>query len=170
MKRVMYHTTTASNAKSILREGLKPQSRGGYTTAYGDAAMLSYYPRRPAFLGAKPWATSGPSDTVLEVDVTDIPLAADIPTVAEDVGLYYGGLVLREFDGHRETYRTRSKKALQLLEPYASRTVGDAGNYEDQIHMEDLATPGSPVAEAAIELTGTAAVYDPIPPERSKIT
>jgi hypothetical protein len=181
MRRVMYHTTTAEGAKGILQHGLAPQKRGGYTTEYGDAAMSNYYARRPAFLGDKPWGTQGDWNTVLEVDVTGIPLAADIPSVAEEVGLYYGGLVLKSVDpAGRDRYRTSSKEALKLLEPHARRSVFrkydpkgqdiGPGGYEDQILMEDLAKPGSPAAQAAIQLTGTAAVYDRIPPSRIRQT
>lgn len=161
---VMYHTTTVENAINILVEGLQPRKRGGYTTEYGDAALMSYYPRRPAFLGVRPWNTSGQWNTVLKVDVSGVPLAADIPSVAEEVGLSYGELVLRR-EGPEDTYKARPE-AIRLLEPHAKRTEFKSGGYEEFVPMEKLAKAGSAAAKAAIKLTKTAAVYEDISPDR----
>lgn len=165
---VMYHTTTAENAVNILVDGLKPQDRGGFTTDYGDAAMMGYYQRRPAFLGVKPWASSGRWNVVLKVDVSGIPLAADIPLLVEMVGISYGELVLRKVnaDGTEDDFIKPRPELIRALGPFAKRVTYKDGSYQDILPMDLFTRAGSAAAKAAIKVTGTAAVYATIPPDR----
>lgn len=183
---VMFHTTGPHFVDSILERGLMPQRGGGFTTEYGEAELSKYYPSRPLFLGVEPWGAyrERTDDVVLRIDVEGLPLAADIPSVVEAVGLNYGLLLLDSHDWP-EWLAPLSERTMRLLEPHARRvehrtvtTYGTGprkgevisdeptGGWDVRLDMEELARPGSPLAQAAIELTGTAAAYDTIAPER----
>jgi hypothetical protein len=168
-----YHTTSWQATEGIMETGLSGRNRGGYTTAYGEAAISEYYAnKRPAFISAKPYPKHGDLDTILEVDVSGVPLAADIPTLVEDhTGTSYGRVVLYHTDDSGKPLLgpkawAASKTAIRALEPVAK---WDRREKVMEVSMDGLRKPGSPEAKAAIRLTGTAVFYVTIPPEKIKV-
>jgi hypothetical protein len=84
----------------------------------------------------------------LQVNVSGLPLVADIPSLA-DRGAYYD-------DAEPSMYWREGKEPAEL-----SRWIDEEG----QIYFEDIITPG-PMADAIIAFTGTAAVIQDIPTNR----
>lgn len=162
---VMYHTTEDTDVESILERGLDPRLKTstGFTSDYGITAMRRYYDHPVVFLGMRPWYSGGSSVT-LKVDVSGIPLAADIPSLAEEIGLSYGEIILSRVEDGVETYRTKNQEAFKKMEPFAELYGGEL-----RLPYGSLAKAGSSAAKAAIALTQTAAVYKVISPSRISV-
>jgi serine/threonine protein kinase len=135
-----YHTTSRKNLPSILREGLKINKPANYSQA-SSTYMKDVYGMVPVFLSKKSTPYDGDDDAVvLAVDVSGLSLAADIPSLA-DKGAYV------------EEDHIWFEEAPDGL--------------DEEITFDDLIN--GPEAEAAINLTGTAAVLQDVEPSRISV-
>jgi hypothetical protein len=149
----MYHVTTLENAEKILEEGLKIGKVGGFTV--GGEWADDIYGVRPVYLSASPLSFDPlPDDQVrLEVDVGGLDLAADLPHLV-DYGAYVDDRGLWWEDKYLPL---RFRKLL-------GQGFDRDGEFEYTFFLE----PG-PVVEAAIKVTGTAAVLEDIPSRRIEL-
>jgi len=88
-----YHTTLRSKLKSILANGLKPDSGQSFT--YGDWVSDFYGGMVPVFVAlSKPWLKAETGMVVIELDIANLPLYLDVGCLI-DHGAYadeIGGL------------------------------------------------------------------------------
>ena len=149
---IFYHSTPPWQADAIADEyGLKINSKGvGFSLAGTWADKI--YGTRPIYLSTKPGAGGGREyeGAILEVDTTGLQLYPDLPTLVD-----YGAYV--EEDGVYWEHEAEPKEMTPFVD-------GDG-----MLYFEDLLAPGHPVAEAVINLTGTAVSLSDIPPERIKM-
>jgi hypothetical protein len=146
------HFTPSSNVADILEHGLRANSLPigtvgvEWATAFFDCSPIYVTKADSLFIqiyGESVWRNF----SSIEVDVTGLALSADLPSLV-DLGAIYGdGMLLV----------TKSPKLKELAE-----FSDDYGWLE----IEHLVEPGSPVAEAAIKITKTAAYAGNIPPSR----
>jgi hypothetical protein len=149
------HFTHPDNVASIIETGIgigrEPDGSRGLEW------VLAFYEENPAYLTleasdfievyrAGDWA----GYACFDVDVSGLPLVADIPSLVDKGARYDSGLL----------YLKRS----QALEPLL-RFADENG----WIEIEHLVNPGSDAAAAAIKVTGTAACVASIPPDRIRL-
>lgn len=149
----MYHTTNPKNVPSILSKGLKINpgfDKGGKSRGSKDDMEDEYDGVQPIFLSKEPGHYR--NGEVLKVDVDGLPLVADIPGLAD-----FGG----EFTDHSVYWDEESTP--EELWDLADPETGESVNGE--LEYEDLREPG-PIANAAIDITKTAAVLEDIDPTR----
>lgn len=153
----MFHLTLGCNLPAILRDGLVGGRKPLFSGTRTPAEVQRIYGAIPVFLAQSPWMEERnydllleygqPADfALLEVDVTGLPLVADI------MGLIDQGAHLAEDHLWFEEHDT----------PLARFEVADA------IAFDVLTRPG-PAAAAAIAWSGTAACLVPIAPVRIQV-
>tara|TARA_R110000824_G_scaffold159_1_gene574 strand:+ start:114 stop:623 length:510 start_codon:yes stop_codon:yes gene_type:complete len=151
-KTIFYHSTPPWQAEEVEAKGLKTGSEGiGFSIAGTWADKI--YGTRPVYLSTKP-GFGGDREyegTILEIDTTGLQLYPDLPTLV-DFGAY-----VEEEEGMYWEYGTEPKE----MKPFVD---GDG-----MIYFEDLLTPGHPVANAVMKLTGTAVSLKDISSDRIKI-
>jgi len=131
-----FHRTTLDRVPLIKQHGLQINSENNLTTA-GEWAF-EVYDCRPIFLSRKPDTNDYKSHApiLLEVDVTGLPLVADLPALV-DLGAYY------DIDDWCMWFDTGP-----------------------ELSFDDLINPSSPVCLRAIRKTKTAACLTSIEPDR----
>jgi len=135
----MYHRSHSSRAESILRNGLNINSEQNLTEA-GEWAV-DVYGCNPVYLSANRNAYTFADSILVRVDVSDLPLVADLPGLV-DKGAYVedGGL-----------YWERGRSPLKR-EPF--------------VDFESLLDPSTWQCAAAKELSRSAASLHNIPDSR----
>lgn len=146
------HFTHPDNVTSIIETGIgigrEPNGSKGLEW------VLAFYEESPVYLtleasdfieaySASDWA----GYACFEVDVSGLPLVADIPSLVDKGARYDSGML----------YLKRTQ-ALEPLLPYADE--------DGWIEIEHLVDPTTDAAAAAIRVTGTAACVTPIAPDR----
>jgi hypothetical protein len=140
-EQVMWHSTAPENVEAIMSKGLQSGRESANTMA--GAWADEFYGKRPIYLSVEKGKYEG---TPLAVNAANLDLVADLPTLV-DTGAY------QEEEG---MYWDEGAEPQQM-----SSLIDDDG----MVYFEDLLSPGSAEAQAAIEITGTAAVVDGVPPE-----
>ena len=141
----MYHSTDSKNVGSIQQDGLAVGRESSHTL--GGSWADSYYGIRPIYLSVEKGKYAG---TPLTVDTSGLALVADLPSLV-DTGAYQGEEGMYWDEGS---------------EPAQMRDIVDE---DGMVYFDDLLSPGSAASEAAIEITGTAAVLENIPPNRIQL-
>ncbi len=140
-EQVMWHSTAPENVEDIMSKGLQPGRESANTMAGSWAD--EFYGQRPIYLSVEKGKYEG---TPLAVNAAKLDLVADLPTLV-DTGAY------QEEEG---MYWDEGEEPQQML---------DIIDEDGMVYYDDLLSPGSAAAQAAIEITGTAAVIDGVPPE-----
>lgn len=149
----MYHTTDPKNVPSILSKGLKINpgfDKGGKSRGSKDYMEDAYDGIQPIFLSKEPGRYH--SGEILKVDVDGLPLVADIPGLVD-----FGG----ELTDHSVYWDEEStpEELWDLTDPETGESVNG------ELEYEDLREPG-PIADAAIDVTNTAAIMRDIEPSK----
>ena len=139
----MYHQTMQENGQAIKARGLLPGRTGGFTQA-GEWAD-EFYGKRPIYLSVDP-RQDVPGLISFKVNVSGLTLYPDLPTLISDTGAFL-----------QDNGTLWWEKTPKLLKPFADQY----GMLAIKRLIHDPA-----VASAAIRLTRSAAVLEPIPPER----
>ena len=137
----MYHSTDPSNVESIRQVGLQPGRESANTMA--GAWADEFYGTRPIYLSVEKGKYEG---APLAVDTAKLNLVADLPSLV-DTGAY------QEEEG---MYWDEGSEPPQMI---------DIVDEDGIVYFDELLSPGSAAAQAAIEITGTAAAIDGVPPE-----
>ena len=148
-ERMMYHATLQpSSAESIEANGLRTGSKEVGFTKAGDWAK-DVYGVQPVYLSMKPSEGGGRryEGITFEVDVSGLTLYPDLPALVD-----YGAYV--EEDG---VYWEDEQ-----IPPEMEGVIDEDGF----VSFDELLTPDSPAANAAIGLTGTAVSLENIEPEK----
>jgi len=159
----VYHMTPTSRTKLIQHEGIKTEMSGKWAANMREGRWSDqYYSVRPIYVVVDP--SRMPiylEGDLFEVDAEGLELVCDIPSLTE-----YGP----RFNADRGTFYWGWDPNRPLSE--ASLEIGDLANLlneEGEIEIDELITPGSPAAEAAIKVTGTACVLEDIPADRVRL-
>ena len=151
---IWYHTTYPENVESILANGLKINS----TVKGKSRASLEWMPE--AYGGIVPIFLSKDSGrythgVILSVDVSGLPLVADIPGLVD-----FGG----ELTDHSIYFDEEStpEEFWELVDPDTDESINGEAEFE-------LLREPNAISAAAIEVTGTCAVMEDISPERIKV-
>ena len=139
---LMYHSTDPKNVGSIQQDGLLVGRESAQTL--GGAWADEFYGTRPIYLSIEKGKYAG---TPLAVETSGLALVADLPSLV-DTGAY------QEEEG---MYWDEGSEPAQMI---------DIVDEDGMVYFDELLSPGSAAAEAAIEITGTAAVLENIPPNR----
>ena len=147
---VMYHVTEEKNIPRILREGLKVGQERSFTQI--DWMEDYYGDEKPLFLSIEPWE-EGEGLKAIQINISGLQLFPDIPSLTD-----HGGYFDEEQDG---------SKVLWWKDKDVYR-AGPLADYfeEGSIYVDDLLSGGSEAGRVAIGLTGTAVVFEDIPPNR----
>ena len=135
----MWHSTAPENIEIILSNGLQVGRESANTMA--GAWADEFYGTRPIYLSAEKGKYEG---TPLAVNTSGLGLVADLPTLV-DTGAY------QEEEG---MYWDEGSEPQQMI---------DIVDEDGMVYFDELLSPGSAAAQAAIDLTGTAAVVQDIP-------
>ena len=138
-EQVMWHSTAPENVEAILSQGLQTGRESANTIAGSWAD--EFYGTRPIYLSVQKGKYEGQP---LAVNVSDLGLVADLPTLV-DTGAY------QEEEG---MYWDEGSEPDQMI---------DIVDEDGMVYFDDLLSPGSAAAQAAIDVTGTAAVVQDIP-------
>tara|TARA_Y100000592_G_C5379088_1_gene272479 strand:- start:45 stop:614 length:570 start_codon:yes stop_codon:yes gene_type:complete len=145
-EQLMYHSTDPKNVDSIQKDGLLVGRESAQTLA-GDWAD-DFYDERPIYLSKEKGKYPG---TPLAVETSGLDLVADLPSLVDtDAYVKEEGM-----------YWDKGSEPDQMI-----NIVDEDG----MVYFDDLLSPGSDAAKAAIEVTGTAAVLKNIPPNRIQLT
>jgi len=137
----MYHATDPANVNSIQQSGLEVGRESAHTM--GGAWADEYYGTRPVYVSVQKGKYEG---TPFEIDTAGLAVVADLPSLV-DTGAY------QEEEG---MYWDEGSEPQQML---------DIVDEDGMVYFDELLSPGSAAAQAAISVTGTAAVLEDIPPE-----
>jgi len=142
---VAYHSTDPKNVPRIQQDGLLTGQESAHTT--GGAWADEHYGTRPIYISMQKGKYEGQP---LALDVSGLEVVADLP------GLVDAGAMIEE-EG--------------LYWDLGEEPQGLEGLVDDDgmIYFEDLVDPSHPASQFAIELTGTAAVLENIPPDRIQL-
>ena len=143
---IMYHSTSPENINNIQQYGLEVGSKSAFTI--GGAWADEYYGTRPIYISMQKGKYEGQP---LAIDVSGMGLVADLP------GLVDIGAIIEE-EGVYWNEGSEPQEVMNLVDE------------DGMLYFEDLLDPNHPASHAAIELTGTAASLESIPPSRIKIT
>lgn len=146
---MMYHTTSREAAEKIQEEGLKVGQVDGFFIDAGNWAD-EIYGARPIYLSADPEAYrrhSVDEFVTFKIDVSGLSLVADLPSLV-DAGAYVD----------------EDNKLIYWDDPIPDPVAAVLPKGEARFRA--LVNPNSPAAQAAIKITGTAAILEDIPPER----
>jgi hypothetical protein len=138
---IMYHSTDPANVESIQQVGLQPGRESAQTL--GGTWADEFYGTRPVYLSVRKGKYEG---TPFAVDTAKLNLVADLPSLV-DTGAY------QEEEG---MYWDEGSEPAQMI---------DIVDEDGMVYFDELLSPGSAAAQAAIEITGTAAAIDGVPPE-----
>ena len=138
-EQVMWHSTAPEHVENILSNGLQTGMKSANTI--GGAWADEFYGTRPIYLSLERGKYEG---APLAIDVSGLELVADLPTLV-DTGAY------QEEEG---MYWDEGSEPQQMV---------DIIDEDGMVYFDELLSPGSAAAKAAIELTGTAAVVQNIP-------
>ena len=142
---VAYHSTDPGNVPRIQQDGLLTGQESAHTT--GGAWADEYYGTRPIYISMQKGKYEGQP---LAIDVSGLEVVADLP------GLVDAGAMIEE-------------EGLYWEEGYEPQELENLVDEDGMIYFEDLVDPSHPASQAAIELTGTAAVLENIPPDRIQL-
>ena len=156
MKYVYHVTRSSRNLARIIEEGLKVnQKSGGCSATWSN----QYYGMRPIFV-ATAFATIPiymVGDTI-RIDADDFELVADLPSLADLGGRVDFDADTMYFDmGGTDLYSRLRIRDIEGLIPLMDE--------DHALGIKDLLSD-TPVADAAIRATGTAAVLEDIGPEK----
>ena len=138
-EQVMWHSTAPENVEAILSQGLQTGRESANTIA--GAWADEFYGTRPIYLSVQKGKYEGQP---LAVNVSGLGLVADLPTLV-DTGAY------QEEEG---MYWDEGEEPAQMM---------DIVDEDGMVYFDELLSPGSAAAQAAIDVTGTAAVVQDIP-------
>ena len=138
-EQVMWHSTAPENVEGILSQGLLVGRESAQTM--GGEWADEFYGTRPIYLSAQKGKYEGQP---LAVNTSGLSLVADLPTLV-DTGAY------QEEEG---MYWDEGAEPAQMI---------DIVDEDGMVYFDELLSPGSAAAQAAIDLTGTAAVVQDIP-------
>ena len=138
-EQTMWHSTAPENVEAILSQGLQTGRESANTIA--GAWADEFYGTRPIYLSVQKGKYEGQP---LAVNVSGLGLVADLPTLV-DTGAY------QEEEG---MYWDEGSEPAQMM---------DIVDEDGMVYFDELLSPGSDAAQAAIDLTGTAAVVQDIP-------
>lgn len=152
-KKIMYHVTNKKNIDSILNKGLLINQ--DYYMTEGGTWSTEVYGCNPIFLSKYPDKTNNQDlltadDVIFEVDVTDLDLIADLPSLI-DHGAYI------------------SDDCLYWMEGEEPEELIDFLDEDGQLYFEDLLNPDSILITEVINLTGSAAYNKNIDKKRIKL-
>ena len=139
---VAYHSTDPANVPRIQQDGLLTGQESAHTT--GGAWADEWYGTRPIYISMQKGKYEGQP---LALDVSGLEVVADLP------GLIDTGAMIEE-------------EGLYWEEGYEPQELEGLIDENGMIYFEDLVDPSHPASQVAIELTGTAAVLENIPPDR----
>jgi hypothetical protein len=142
---VAYHSTDPKNVPRIQQDGLLTGQESAHTT--GGAWADEHYGTRPIYVSMQKGKYEGQP---LAIDVSDLEVVADLP------GLVDAGAMIEE-------------EGLYWEEGYEPQGLESLVDEDGMIYFEDLVDPSHPASQFAIELTGTAAVLENIPPDRIQL-
>jgi len=146
---IMYHNTPANLIPQILQQGLKINSP--YVKSQASQWFIpEAYETRPIFLSLTPNLFKEEGDVTLSVDITGLPLVADIPSLT-----HYGA----HYSDAKEGIWFEEGKTPAALQEY---------DYDGTLYYEDLLDPNFSLAQTCIQLTKSAACLQDIPPQRIK--
>jgi hypothetical protein len=145
MNAIMVHRTSEDRLDAIMAEGLSTDMPTALTDC-GHWAQ-AWYGMNPVFLALPdaPFLAAQPEGGVLlAVDVSRLPLVADLPSLCDAGGRFDEGYLVWRRGHEREELRP-------FLDAYGS------------IEIEHLLDPTTDACCAAINVTRTAAALEPIP-------
>jgi len=142
---VAYHSTDPANVPRIQQDGLLTGQESAHTT--GGAWADEHYGTRPIYISMQKGKYEGQP---LAIDVSGLEVVADLP------GLIDAGAMLEE-------------EGLYWEAGYEPQGLESLVDEDGMIYFEDLVDPSHPASQVAIELTGTAAVLENIPPDRIRL-
>ena len=148
--KIWYHTTSPAYVDSIMKHGLKVDSQFNKSLS-SQFYVKEIYGLNPIYVSKEEGRYK--NGVILAVDVSGLPLITDIPTLISD---YYAQL-------------GESLDHIWFEEDYTPFELFDFVDRNGAIYFEDLLDPNSRVTKAMIDLTGTAAIMQNIPPERIKV-
>jgi hypothetical protein len=154
-KKIMYHVTDKKNIDSILNKGLLINQ--DYYMTEGGSWATEVYGCNPIFLSKYPDKTNTQElllagDIIFEVDVTDLDLIADLPSLIDN-GAYIGPDV----------------DCLYWMEGEEPEELIDFLDQDGQLYFEDLLNPDPMLIGEVINLTGSAAYNKNIDKKRIKL-
>ena len=150
---IMYHSTSPDSVEEVLANGLEAGGgRSVYTDIHADWAD-DIYGTRPVFLSVEKGKYKG---VPLEVDVSGLPLVADLASVA-DLGDTQPRMDFEMGDGY-----------VLVWDDGVGREELSSISSDGAVVIGPMLKPRSEAAMVAIKATGTAAVLEEIPPERIK--
>jgi|LakMenEpi03Aug12_release.lakeMendotaPanAssembly.Ray.scaffolds.fasta_scaffold148605_2 hypothetical protein len=141
-----YHTTSRDRLDSILKDGLKINSKENFSVG-SLTWMKTAYKMIPIFVSFEHMKYKDDNSVFLEVDISGIDLVADIPSLV-DLGAYVEDDYIWFESGEN------------IIDP-----IDDP----EQIFFDELTDPYNEYCEKAIEITETAAVMEDIPPSKIKV-
>lgn len=142
---VAYHSTDPANVPRIQHAGLLTGQESAHTT--GGAWADEHYGTRPIYISMQKGKYEGQP---LAIDIAGLALVADLP------GLIDTGAMIEE-EGIYWDFGEEPQAFMNLVDE------------DGMIYFEDLVDPSHPASQVAIELTGTAAVLENIPPDRIQL-
>jgi hypothetical protein len=157
MARSMYHLTRRDRLASIMRDGLRGEAPRLFSGERTPALARRLYGFAPVYLSAQPWFSPADWDlliehgrrsdfALLEVDVSGLRLLPDVMSLVDH------GAQINERD---ELWWADADHALARFEDPACEAISVRRLLSERA-----------LVEAAIALTGTAAVRGPIDPSR----
>lgn len=150
----MYHVTIKKNIDSILTNGLKI-NQPIYMTV-GGVWSHKFYGCNPIFLSVKPNKTKKQNlvevgDVILEVDIRNLNLVADLPSLVD-----HGATI--EY-GFNSLYWDEDYEPMKLRKYLTN----------GELYFDDLLTPNTQLIYDTIKVTGSAAVIENIEPKYIKL-
>jgi hypothetical protein len=141
----VYHTTSRDRLDSILKQGLKINSKENFSVG-SLSWMKDAYKMIPIFVSIEPMKYKDDNSVFLEIDTTGIDLVADIPSLVDNGAYVEDNYVWFEM----------------------GKNVIDPIDEPEQIFFDELTDPYNEYCKKAIEVTKTAAVMENIPPTKIK--
>ena len=147
---IWYHTTSPASVDSIMKHGLKVDSQFNKSQS-SQSYIKNIYGLNPIYVSKEQGKYK--NGIVLAVDVSNLPLVTDIPSLISDYNAQLG----------------ESLDYIWFEEDYTPFEMFDYIDGNGALYFEDLLDANSPVTKAMIDLTGTAAIMQSISPKRIKV-
>lgn len=141
-----YHTTSKDRLDSILKDGLKINSKENFSVG-SLSWMKTAYKMIPIFVSFEPMKYKDDNSIFLEIDISGIDLVADIPSLVENGAYVEENYIWFEM----------------------GQNIIDPVNDPEQIFFRELIDPYNRYCKKAIKVTKTAAIMEDIPPSKIKV-